>query len=99
MSALLEVRHVTRRFAGLVAVHDVSFALAPGEILGLIGPNGAGKTTLISLISGTLEPSEGEVLFDGQAITRLPAFRRARLGIGRTFQIMRPFPGLSVLDN
>jgi branched-chain amino acid transport system ATP-binding protein len=96
---LLEVRHVTRRFAGLVAVDDVDFALGQGEILGLIGPNGAGKTTLISLISGTLEPSEGEVLFDGQAITRLPAFRRARLGIGRTFQIMRPFPGLSVLDN
>ncbi len=96
---LLEVHHVTRRFAGLVAVDDVDFALGQGEILGLIGPNGAGKTTLISLISGTLEPSEGEVLFDGQAITRLPAFRRARLGIGRTFQIMRPFPGLSVLDN
>ena len=94
MTAMLEVRHVTRRFAGLVAVSDVSFQLAAGEILGLIGPNGAGKTTLISLISGTLEPSEGEVLFDGQAITRLPAFRRARLGIGRTFQIMRPFPGL-----
>ncbi len=96
---LLEVRHLTRRFAGLTAVSDVSFALAPGEILGLIGPNGAGKTTLISLISGTLAPSEGEVLYAGQVITRLPAFRRARLGIGRTFQIMRPFPGLSVLDN
>ncbi|MFO1215820.1 MAG: ABC transporter ATP-binding protein [Burkholderiaceae bacterium] len=104
MSALavdpvLEVRHVTRRFAGLVAVHDVSFALAPGEVLGLIGPNGAGKTTVISLISGTLEPNEGELLFDGRVVTRLPAYRRARLGIGRTFQIMRPFPGLSVLDN
>lgn len=98
-SALLEVRHVTRRFAGLVAVSDVSFALAPGEILGLIGPNGAGKTTLISLISGTLAPSEGEVLFQGESINGVPAYRRARLGIGRTFQIMRPFPGLSVLDN
>ncbi|HXE21216.1 MAG TPA: ABC transporter ATP-binding protein [Rhodoferax sp.] len=99
MTALLEVRHATRRFAGLVAVSDVSFTLAPGEILGLIGPNGAGKTTLISLISGTLAPSEGEVLFEGKSITHQPAFRRARLGIGRTFQIMRPFPGLSVLDN
>jgi branched-chain amino acid transport system ATP-binding protein len=97
--ALLEVRHMTRRFAGLVAVSDISFALAPGEILGLIGPNGAGKTTLISLISGTLAPSEGEVLFQGEPINRMPAYRRARLGIGRTFQIMRPFPGLSVLDN
>ena len=99
MNPLLEVQHATRRFAGLVAVSDVSLTLAPGEILGLIGPNGAGKTTLISLISGTLAPSVGEVLFQGQSITRLPAFRRARLGIGRTFQIMRPFPGLSVLDN
>jgi branched-chain amino acid transport system ATP-binding protein len=99
MKALLEVRHATRRFAGLVAVHDVSFTLGPGEILGLIGPNGAGKTTLISLISGTLSPNEGEVLFQGEPITRVPAYQRARLGIGRTFQIMRPFPGLSVLDN
>jgi branched-chain amino acid transport system ATP-binding protein len=96
---LLELRHATRRFAGLTAVGDVSLTLMPGEILGLIGPNGAGKTTLISLISGTLEPSEGEVLFQGENVTALPAFQRARLGIGRTFQIMRPFPGLSVLDN
>jgi len=96
---LLELRHVTQRFSGLVAVADVSFSLAPGEILGLIGPNGAGKTTLINLISGTLRPTEGEVLFDGAAVTPLPAFRRARLGVGRTFQIMQPFPGLSVLDN
>ena len=96
---LLEVRHATKRFAGLVAVSDVSLTLDAGEILGLIGPNGAGKTTLIGLVSGTLAPSDGEVLFEGKAITRLPAFRRARLGIGRTFQIMRPFPGLSVLDN
>jgi len=99
VSALLEVRHATKIFSGLVALHDVSFTLAPGEILGLIGPNGAGKTTLISFISGTLAPSGGEVLFEGASIDRLPAFRRARLGIGRTFQIMQPFPGLSVLDN
>jgi branched-chain amino acid transport system ATP-binding protein len=99
VTALLEVRHATRRFAGLTAVNDVSFTLAPGEILGLIGPNGAGKTTLVSLISGTLAPSAGAVLFGGASINRLPAYARARLGIGRTFQIMRPFPGLSVLDN
>ena len=99
MSALLEVRHATRKFAGLVALKDVSFTLAPGEILGLIGPNGAGKTTLINLISGTLSPSAGEILLRNESINRLPAFRRARLGIGRTFQIMQPFPGLSVLDN
>jgi branched-chain amino acid transport system ATP-binding protein len=96
---LLEVRGVTRRFAGLVAVDDVSFTLAPGEIVGLIGPNGAGKTTLVSLVSGTLAPTQGEIRLDGRRIDALPAFRRAHLGIGRTFQIMRPFPGLSVLDN
>ena len=99
MTTLLDIRSATRRFAGLVAVDDVSLSLAPGEILGLIGPNGAGKTTLVSLISGTLAPTSGEILFQGEPITGLPAFRRARLGIGRTFQIMRPFPGLSVLDN
>ena len=99
MSAILNLRNVTRRFAGLVAVNQVSFTLAEGEILGLIGPNGAGKTTLVSLISGTLAPSAGEILYQDRPIGGLPAYRRARLGIGRTFQIMRPFPGLSVLDN
>lgn len=99
LSPLLEVRHVTKRFAGLVAVNDVDFSLMQGEILGLIGPNGAGKTTLISLISGTVKPSSGEVLFQGESINDVETYRRARLGIGRTFQIMRPFPGLSVLDN
>ncbi|HEY9274122.1 ATP-binding cassette domain-containing protein, partial [Achromobacter sp.] len=99
MSAILDLRNVTRRFAGLVAVNQVSFTLAEGEILGLIGPNGAGKTTLVSLISGTLAPSAGEILYQDRPIGGLPAYRRARLGIGRTFQIMRPFPGLSVLDN
>ncbi|MBN9598550.1 MAG: ABC transporter ATP-binding protein [Afipia sp.] len=99
MSAILEVKNVTRRFAGLIAVNDVSFSLQPGEILGIIGPNGAGKTTLISLISGTLPPTSGEILFEGKSLLNVPAYQRARLGIGRTFQIMRPFPGLSVLDN
>ncbi|MBN8985096.1 MAG: ABC transporter ATP-binding protein [Rhizobiales bacterium] len=99
MNPILEIRHATRRFAGLIAVNDVSFALQPREILGIIGPNGAGKTTLISVISGTIPPSSGDVLLEGRRITALPAYRRARLGIGRTFQIMQPFPGLSVLDN
>jgi branched-chain amino acid transport system ATP-binding protein len=99
MTALLSVRGLTKRFAGLVALSDVSFDLAQGEILGLIGPNGAGKTTLVSLISGTLVATEGDIVFDGHDLRGLPAFRRARLGIGRTFQIMRPFPGLSVIDN
>jgi len=99
MSAILVVNRVTRRFAGLTAVNDVSFSLDQGEILGVIGPNGAGKTTLVSLINGTLPPTSGDIVFESSKITNLPAFRRARLGIGRTFQIMRPFPGLSVLDN
>ncbi len=99
LAPLLEARHLTRRFQGLVAVNDVSFSLGEGEILGLIGPNGAGKTTLISLISGTLVPDEGELLFAGRRVERLAPFRRAHLGIGRTFQVMKPFPGLSVLEN
>jgi branched-chain amino acid transport system ATP-binding protein len=98
-SPLLEVRHLTRRFQGVVSVNDVSFTLVGGEILGLVGPNGAGKTTLINLISGALAPDEGEVWFEGVRIDNLPPYRRARLGIGRTFQVMKPFPGLSVLEN
>jgi branched-chain amino acid transport system ATP-binding protein len=89
---LLEARRLTRRFQGLVAVNDVSFAVARGEILGLIGPNGAG-------ISGTLALDSGALLFEGRSIAHLAPFRRAHLGIGRTFQVMKPFPGLSVLEN
>jgi branched-chain amino acid transport system ATP-binding protein len=96
---ILSVRRLTKRFAGLVALSDVSFDLGRGEILGLIGPNGAGKTTLVNLISGAFRASEGELDFEGAPIGALPPHRRAKLGIGRTFQIMRPFPGLTVLDN
>ena len=96
---LFEVRGLTKRFRGLTAVSDVTFRVAPREIVGLIGPNGAGKTTIISLISGTLLPTSGEIVFEGRRIDALPAYRRARLGIGRTFQVMKPFPGLSVLEN
>ncbi len=99
MDHLLEARNLTKRFHGLIAVSDVSFHVARGEILGLIGPNGAGKTTLVSLVSGTLAPSGGELLFEGRSLHGVAAFRRARLGIGRTFQVMKPFPGLSVLEN
>jgi branched-chain amino acid transport system ATP-binding protein len=99
MAAILEAEKVTKRFQGLLAINDVSFALERGEILGLIGPNGAGKTTLINLISGTLPPTSGAIAFEGAPINGVPAYRRSHLGIGRTFQIMRPFPGLTVLDN
>ena len=99
MESILEVSGLTKRFHGLVAVNDVSFRLRRGEILGLIGPNGAGKTTLVSMVSGTLEPTAGDVVFEGKSVRALPAYRRAHLGIGRTFQIMKPFPGMSVLEN
>ena len=96
---IFEVRDLTKRFRGLTALSSVSFQLGRGEILGLIGPNGAGKTTLVSLVSGTLAPTSGEIHFQGRRIDHLPAHRRAHLGIGRTFQVMKPFPGLTVLDN
>jgi len=96
---LLEARALTRRFQGLLALDSISFHLWSGEILGLIGPNGAGKTTLIGLISGTLPPTSGELYFEGKRVDRLASFRRARLGIARTFQVMKPFRGLSVLEN
>jgi len=97
--AIFGVRDLTKRFRGLTAVDRVTFQIERGEILGLIGPNGAGKTTVISLISGTLLPTAGEITFEGKRIDHLPPYRRAHLGIGRTFQIMKPFPGLSVLQN
>jgi branched-chain amino acid transport system ATP-binding protein len=99
MENILEVSGLTKRFHGLVAVNDVSFHLKRGEILGLIGPNGAGKTTLVSMVNGTLDPSGGELAFDGRSMRGVPAYRRAHLGIGRTFQVMKPFPGMSVLEN
>jgi branched-chain amino acid transport system ATP-binding protein len=100
MSApLFEVRGLVKRFQGLVAVSDVSFAIERGAIMGLIGPNGAGKSTLVNLIGGALRLDAGEIYFDGARIDRLPPYARAHLGIGRTYQIAKPFPGLTVLDN
>jgi branched-chain amino acid transport system ATP-binding protein len=97
--ALLSVNRLSKAFGGLKAVSDVSFEIGQGEVLGLIGPNGAGKTTVFNLISGLLPPTHGTVVFDGHDITHVPTFRRSRLGIGRTFQIVRPFDGMSVLEN
>ncbi len=96
---VIETRGLTKRFQGLVSVNNVSFQIAEGETLGVIGPNGAGKTTLVNMISGTLTPSEGQVVFEGQVINDVPAFRRAHLGIARTFQVMKPFHGMTVLEN
>jgi branched-chain amino acid transport system ATP-binding protein len=87
----LETRNLTRRFGGLTAVDHVDFRLQPGEIVGIIGPNGAGKTTLINLLAGMYQPSEGEILFNGEEISTVPAHRRAALGIGRTFQLIHPW--------
>jgi branched-chain amino acid transport system ATP-binding protein len=96
---LFEARGLTKRFEGLVALNDVSFTIAAGSIIGLIGPNGAGKSTLVGLIGGSLRLDEGEIWFEDTKIDRLPPHLRAHLGIGRTYQIAKPFPRLSVLDN
>ena len=97
--SLLEVRHLSKSFGGLQAVRDLSFVVDPGEIVALIGPNGAGKTTVFALISGFLEPDNGEVTFRGRSLRGLAPHRVNALGLARTFQIMRPFPRLSVLRN
>jgi branched-chain amino acid transport system ATP-binding protein len=90
---------VTKRFGGLTAVSEVDFVVREGEILGLIGPNGSGKTTLINTISGFYQPDEGNIIFNGEAISRMKPFEIAKLGIGRTFQFVRPFEEMSVIDN
>jgi branched-chain amino acid transport system ATP-binding protein len=96
---LLEVRGLTKHFHGLQAIDHVSFEVRQGEMLGLIGPNGAGKTTLINLISGTMPPDGGHLLLEGAPIDHLPPYARAHLGIGRTFQVTKPFPRLTVIEN
>jgi branched-chain amino acid transport system ATP-binding protein len=99
MPALLEVEGISKSFRGLRAVRDVSFAVPEGEIAGLIGPNGAGKTTCFNVIAGTFAADHGSVRFDGQSIHPSRPDRICAAGIGRTFQIVKPFAGLSVLDN
>jgi branched-chain amino acid transport system ATP-binding protein len=96
---ILQVESITKRFGGLTALDRVSFAVQPGEVIGLIGPNGAGKTTLFNVISGIEPPTAGRVVFRGEPITGLAPHVVARRGLARTFQIVRPFPGLDVLEN
>jgi branched-chain amino acid transport system ATP-binding protein len=98
-SALLEVNGVVKRFGGFTALNRVSLHVKGGERFGLIGPNGSGKTTLINCIAGSLHADTGSILFDGRDITTLPAHRRTRLGIARSFQIPKPFASMSVRDN
>ncbi len=97
--SLLQIQNVTKRFGGLIAVDNVTFDIAEGETLGLIGPNGAGKTTLFNSISGTYTPEEGNIVFAGETITHVPPHETAKLGLVRTFQIVKPFAGLNVVDN
>jgi branched-chain amino acid transport system ATP-binding protein len=97
--ALLETRSLTRRFGALRALSDVSLSVQPGTILGVIGPNGAGKSTLINLISGHLRPTTGIVVIDGKDLTGAPPWRIAHAGVSRTFQIVKPFRGLTVGEN
>jgi branched-chain amino acid transport system ATP-binding protein len=100
MSApLLETRNVTMRFGGLVANNDVSITVDRGELVGLIGPNGAGKSTLFNLIAGVWPPTQGSIHFDGDDVTALPATERCSRGIARTFQVVKSFESMSVLDN
>src|SRR5438270_1875312 len=96
---LLEMRQVSRSFGGLTAGKSVDLRVDSSEIVGLIGPNGAGKTTLFILITGTFRPNRGTILFEGRDITGLAPDARCSTGIARTFQLVRPFPNLSVLDN
>jgi branched-chain amino acid transport system ATP-binding protein len=96
---MLEVRHLSKSFRGLRAVHDASFRVPEGDINGLIGPNGAGKTTIFNMIAGVYAPDSGQILFNQKEIQGLRADQVCAAGIGRTFQIVKPFAGLSVLDN
>src|SRR6202171_3472686 len=97
--ALLEIDHVSKRFGGLRAINDVAFSVEDHTITFIVGPNGAGKTTLFNLITGVVHPDEGRIRFDGADITHISPNRAARVGIGRTFQIVKPLGGLTVLDN
>jgi len=99
MNAVLEVEGLSKSFGGIAAVDDVSFAVAPGEILGIIGPNGSGKSTLFNCILGQLQPSSGTVRVDGRPTTGMRPCDLNRLGVSRTFQLIQVFPQLSVRDN
>jgi branched-chain amino acid transport system ATP-binding protein len=97
--AILKTEKLTRHFGGLAALSGVSIEFRDHEILGIIGPNGAGKTTFINVIAGIYLPTEGKIFFENQDVSELPAHQRCHLGIGRTFQLVRPLPGLSLVEN
>jgi len=99
MSPIVSVEHLSKSFGGLRAVHDVTFSVDPGEVLGIIGPNGAGKTTLFNSMAGLFPPTSGTVHYEGQDVTAWSDAQLARAGMVRTFQLMRPFGSMTVLDN
>lgn len=100
MSAnILETRRIVKRFGGVTAVNGATLAVGKGQIVGLIGPNGSGKSTMVNLVTGEIPPDEGEIVFDGEVVTRLPSYKRARRGMARSFQLLRLFQSLSVEDN
>jgi branched-chain amino acid transport system ATP-binding protein len=96
---LLKLDHVTKRFGRVVIAENLSFSVGPGDTVGIVGPNGAGKTSLFGLISGDLSPGAGEISFAGRRVTKLDASARCRLGIGRTYQVPRPFTDMTVFEN
>ena len=96
---MLQLDHVTKRFGRVVIAEDLSFSVQAGETVGIVGPNGAGKTSLFGLISGDLAPNSGQVSFAGKTVTKLDAAARCRLGIGRTYQVPRPFADMTVFEN
>jgi branched-chain amino acid transport system ATP-binding protein len=99
MTALLQLKNVSRSFGGVRAIHNVSLTLEPGQIVGLIGPNGAGKSTLVNIITGVHPASSGEILHKGEAIQQLKPFQISARGIARTFQVVQPFPAMTVAEN
>lgn len=96
---MLEIRNLSKSFGGLQAIGELSFSVGEGEFVGVIGPNGAGKTTLMNLVTGLMRPSSGDIVFDGNSIAGLAPYKISRLGVGRTFQVVRPFAEMSVEEN
>jgi len=99
MGVILEVKNLTKKYSGLTAVNDFSFEIHRGEFVGLIGPNGAGKTTIFNLVSGLEKPNSGSIRFDGRDITGMKSYKVVNLGIARTFQLVRSFKYMTLLDN
>src|SRR5579862_8767131 len=99
MVPMLQLDHVTKRFGRVVIAEDLSFSVGAGDTVGIVGPNGAGKTSLFGLISGDLAPDGGTISFGGRAVNKLDAAARCRLGIGRTYQVPRPFTDMTVFEN